>query len=143
MSEKKTSKSQEKALNIVGVIFILIIAVQIGIALFGSWFEADKAMLRKTAKAQEDLHNALLLGFNDFGRFEIRYDYTVRAYISKENYMLVPYPDRDETIATVGKAWCKNKAVIRWYMPKVVLRDIQTGEDLGSYGCLLGFTSKK
>lgn len=142
MGEEKTSNSGEKALKGVVGICILLIIVQVGIVLFGSWFEADKIVLKNTAKAQENIGNALLLTFNDFGRLEVRLDYSVRAYISKKNYMLLPYPDRDEAIARVGKAWCENKGVNRWYMPKVVLRDIQTGEELGCYRCLFGFVSK-
>lgn len=143
LGEEKTSNSGKKTLKVVVGICILLIIVQIGIALFGSWFEADKIVLKRTAKAQEDIENALFLNFNDFGRLEVRADYSVHAYISKKNYMFLPFPDRDEAITRVGKAWCENKGVIRWYMPKVVLRDIQTGEQLGCYRCLFGFVSKK
>lgn len=143
MGEKKRSHSWKKGLKVVVGFCILLIIVQVGIALFGSWFKADKIVLKNTAKAQEDLGNALLLTFNDLGKLEVRLDYSVRAYISKKNYMLLPFPDRDEAITRVGKAWCENKGVIHWYMPKVVLRDIQTGEELGCYRCLFGFVSKK
>jgi hypothetical protein len=37
--------------------------------------------------------------------------HSVRAYISKKNYMIVPYLDRDTAIAAVGKAWCEDKGV--------------------------------
>ncbi len=86
---------------------------------------------------------ALFWTFNDFGRLEVHRDYSVSAYISKKNYMLVPYPDRDKAITSVGRRWCENKGVFRWYMPKVILRDIQNGEELGSYSCLFKMVSKK
>ena len=118
MSEEKTS-NLGLLRNIIGIC-IIVIGVQVGIVLFGSWFEADKSVLKDTAKAQEDIGSALFLAFNDFGRLEVRYDYSVRVYISKKSYMLVPYPDRDKAISTVGRAWCDNESVNFLYMPKVV-----------------------
>lgn len=143
MGEEKTSKSCEAVLTFVGFCILLIIVSVGPIALFGSWFEANEIVLKDTAKAQEDIRNALLLTFNDFGRLEVRRDYSMRAYISKKNYMFVPYPDRDEAITSVGKIWCENKGVFRWYLPGVILRDIQTGEELSNYSCLFGFVNKK
>lgn len=143
MSENKASKSAEKTGGVIGGIIVLIIIVQVGIALFGDWFQADKTVMNHTSEARDKLSNALFLTFFDYGRLEIRQDYTVHAYISKKNYTQVAYPDRDEAISAIGKVWCEDKGINSWYIPKVVIRDIQTGEDLGTYRCLSKFTSKK
>lgn len=139
----KPDSTVKKALKYIVGFCILVIIVPVGIALFGDWLKADRIVLKGTAKGREDIHNALLQNFNDFGRLEVREDYSVYAYISKKNFMLIPFPDRDEAITRVGKAWCENEGVIIWYMPKVVLRDIETGEKLGCYRCLFKFVSKK
>ena len=124
--------------SIISVLFLFVLVVQGGVALFGDWFKASKTMLQETDKAQEELGNAIFLTFNAYGRLDVRSDYSVYAYLSKDSYMLVPYPDRDQAIDSIGKAWCKNKSVIPWYtLPKVVLRDIRTGEVLGSHRCIV------
>ena len=143
MSANKTSNSGKTAVTIIGIIMLLAIAVQVGIALFGDWFEADKTVMKNTVTAQQTLKNALFITFGDLGRLEVRQDCSVRAYISKRNYLQIPYPDRNEAIRTVGKAWCEDKKIVSWRLPKVLLRDIETGEKLGSYGCLTGRVSKK
>jgi hypothetical protein len=95
--------------------------------------------MNDTAKAQEKIGDALYRVFGEYGRLEVREDSSVRAYISRESYMAVPYPDRAEAVRTVGESWCTNEGIEQWFLPKVVLRDIQTGEKLGSYGCLTGW----
>lgn len=142
MDEEQKS-GWRKALDVVVYLGILLVIVHGGIAMFGDWFQANKTILKDTRKAQENIRNALLLDFNDTGRLDVRYDYSVLAYISKKNYMVIPYPDRDKAITRIGKAWCENEGVNRWYMPKVVFRDIQTGEEFGSYRCLFGYASQK
>jgi hypothetical protein len=127
---------------LIGALFALIIAVLAGMALFGGWFEASKSVMEGTAEAREELASALYMVFGEFGKCEVRQDYSVRAYISKHSYMQIPYPDRDKAITSVCKVWCKGNGVEWWHLPKVVLRDIQTGENLASYGCLTGWVSK-
>ena len=149
MSEEITSKSREfvglvlNLLKVIGAICTIVIISQVWIVMFGNSSEADKAMLKDTEKAQVNIKNALLLVYDDYGRLEVRSDYSVHAYIPKKNYMSVPYPDRNVAIDLVGKAWCENKGVNLWYMPKVILRDIQTGETFDSYRCLSEFIRKK
>jgi hypothetical protein len=142
MNKGKTSKEKKEVRNLIIGIIILVIGVQVGIILFGSWFKGDRVVLKSTTDAQKDLQDAVYLAFDDFASLDIRADYTVRAYISKTSYMSVDYLDRDEVIKTIGKTWCGGKGVLRMYLPKMVLRDNKTGEDLGSYWCLLGFISK-
>jgi len=129
-------KAFTRLAGVLASILALLIIFQIGVALFGDRFEASNADLKKTEKARADISNALFLIYNDFGRLEVRSDHSVHAYIQKKDYMSVPYPDRSNVISFVGKEWCKNKGVNHWYLPKVVLRDIQTGEILDSCYCL-------
>ncbi len=148
MSEKKTSKKWKPGLLISAILcyVALFIMYMVGIALFGNWFEADKSELNHIAKAQEKISSALYVTYDYFGRLDVRKDGSVYAYIQKKNYMTVSYPDRDAAITYVGKAWCEDKVIEKITfisMPKVVLRDIQTGEDLGGYRCLLHYTNKK
>jgi hypothetical protein len=129
--------------GIIGFVVAIVIVVNAGTALFGGWFEANKSVMKDTAKAQEKIGSALYQTFGETGRLDVRGDCSVRAYISRQNYMLIPYPDRDQAIRTVGAAWCEDEEITGWYLPKVYLRDIETGEKLGSYGCLTGWVSKK
>ncbi len=131
-------------LLIIGVISLVIPYIKgFGIGLFGEWFEASEGVVNDTVKAQQELNTALYQVFNESGRLEIRENCTVRAYISKENYMQVPYPDRNGAIRAVGKAWCTNTESERCHGPMVELRDIQTNDELGSYACLTGWVYKK
>ena len=118
-------------------IFFLAMAMMVGNALFGNYFEAGEAVLKDTAIAQGDITRALSYIFDNPGRLDVRNDYSVYAYIPKKNFMLVPFPDRDRAIAIVGKSWCENRRVIgsKHTLPKVEVRDIHTGEVLGSYRC--------
>lgn len=129
-------KFGDRVACLIGGILILVVIIQFGRVLFGDLFDADKGVMRKTTEAQNKIRNALLLTFNDFGKLEVREDYTVRAYISKKNYEQVSNHDRDKAIAKIGKIWCEDKSINIWYLPKVILRDIDTGENLGSYSCL-------
>ena len=137
MNEGNISKEKKKLLNPIIGILILVMSVYGGIVLFGSLFKSDIAVLMSTANAQKDLQEAVYLAFHDFARLDIRADYTVRAYISKSSYMSVGFLDQAKVIKTIGRTWCGGKGVLRLYLPKVVLRDDKTGEDLGSYRCLL------
>jgi hypothetical protein len=121
----------------IGIITLVIVG-EIGIALFGHLFKADEAVWKETGDAQANISRALFHTFEDFGKLDVRLDYSVYAYIPKKDYLRVPYPNRDDAIAIVGKAWCQNRRVIdsKHRMPKVVLRDIQTGEELNRYRCL-------
>ena len=135
---------KDKFGKLVGVIITLAIIWEVGMILFGINFEADKTMLKDTDSAERRTSMQLLASFDDPGRFQVRYDYSVYAYIPKEKYMRIPYPDRDRAITKVGKMWCEGKGAVHWwYLPKVVLRDIHTGEDLASYRCFGEHVSKK
>jgi hypothetical protein len=128
---------------LVGLVVVIGLVIVVGIVVFGDSFEASESLMNATSKAQDKIGGALYQTFGEIGRLDVREDCSVRVYISKRGYMQVPYPDRDEAVRTVGKAWCTNEPVERWRLPKVVLRDIETGEELGSYGCLTGWVSKK
>ncbi|MGD0236208.1 MAG: hypothetical protein ABSC55_16940 [Syntrophorhabdales bacterium] len=146
--EGKTNQEKKSILDtafqwLMGLALAIGLIIGLGIALFGHWFEASEGVMNDTAKAQDKISSALYLVFNEFGRLDVREDHSVRVYISKRAYMQVPYPDRGGAVRTIGKAWCEDKEIGRWRLPKVVLRDIQTGEELGSYGCLTGWVSSK
>lgn len=143
MKKENKFKSIKNCTRYVGCVILILIAVQIGIAIFGYWFEADETVLNDTKIAQQNLSNALLSTFDHYGKLQIRLDYSVRAYIPRENYMNIAYPYRKAAIIFVGKAWCETNGIIRWYCPKVEICDIQNGEILGVYHDLFGFVSKK
>lgn len=143
MAEETPRKTKGNVFRYIGYIILLIIFVQVGIVLFGDWFKADKTVIKNSSVAQKKLSEALYQVFNDYGKLEVRQDYSVRAYISGKTYMSIPYPDREAAITKVGKTWCEENGINIWYLPKVQICDVQTGEVLGTYRCLLGLVSKK
>src|SRR6476660_2522485 len=106
MSEADFPKKEIK--TSIAVIILFLCAVQVGIVLFGINFNATKTVLRDTAEAQKNMTEALT-GFTegfDPVRLDVRYNYTVRAYISKKKYLNVGMNGRNEMIKTLGKIWC-------------------------------------
>lgn len=127
----------------VGILILTIVAVQLGVVLFGALFDADTIAIKDTSAAKEKLGKTLYAVFKDYGRFDVRLDHSVRAYISRTKYMSIAYPDREAAITKVGKAWCEDKGVNIFYLPKVQIRDIETGDVLGTYRCFFNFVSKQ
>jgi hypothetical protein len=114
-----------------GVVFYLLVI------LFGPKFAATASQVKETEFAQKKLSSAIFSTLQDVPKIEVAIDYSVRAYIHKRNYMAVPYPYRAEAITSIGKAWCDNPGAFRLLLPKVVLRDFQTGEVLAAYRCCI------
>ncbi len=126
---------------------LVYVAIHVGTALIGNWFRADSDKIIETAEARLSLQSALINAFDNSGmselRFDLRYDYSIRAYIPRDSYMRVPFPDREAVIASVGEKYCHKIGDYKYYMPRVVLCDLYTGEELCSYSCLLQSVSNK
>ena len=60
----------------------------------------------------------------------------VNIFLSRQQFELLPYPDRDESVQRIGAAWCQK--VDRAFAPTVRVRDIRTGETLATFSCLTG-----
>jgi len=117
-----------------GCFVVLIIAVSlIGMVLFGDWFAAPKNILSQTSKAQRRLSESINNYFMEYGRIEVKTDYTVIIYITKDNYEYIPYPDRKAVVEIIGETWLDDPSVKMLHLPKVQLRDIKTGEVLATY----------
>ncbi len=71
-------------------------------------------------------------------RFEFLRGSNLDVYVRRNTIDEVPFPDRAETVRHVGSAWCKN--VEHFFLPSVRIRDIRTGDILGSFSCLTGGT---
>ena len=123
--------------NVWGWIILIIILVQIGNVLIGGFFKADKKVVKDTSQASSNLSQSLFLAFQDYGQLEVRHDYSLYVYMSKDNYSRVNYPEMDAVISSVSAHWCSDKSINSWYLPKVIYRDIKTGEELKVYRCLL------
>src|SRR4051812_42474983 len=96
-------KEKKKSWNPVTGMALLFIGAHIGITLLGSYFKGDLILVTSTAHAQQDLQEAIYLAIDDFAKFDIRADYTVRAYISKNSYMSVRLRDRTKAIKKIGR----------------------------------------
>jgi threonyl-tRNA synthetase len=120
---------------LVGITVLLGIILYAFVILFGHKFDATEPQIKETAYAQNKISDAVLYTFQDIPKIEVAIDYSVRAYIQKKSYMAVPYPYRAEAVASVGKTWCDNPGAFRFLLPKVVLRDLRTGEELACYRC--------
>jgi hypothetical protein len=141
MSEDKKSDIGDKIGAIITIAIFLAIVGAILNIIFGGFLKATPGMNIDTATTQNKLTDALYTKFNDFGRLELCLDYSIHAYISRTNYMRIPYPDRDEAISNVGKIWCGR--IPHYFLPKFFIDDIQTGKELGTCGCVTGWVSKE
>jgi hypothetical protein len=74
-------------------------------------------------------------------RLEFLEGANLNIYVTRQQFETIPFPDREDAVELIGKAWCKN--VEHTYLPVVCLRDIRTGEEFASYSCTTGHTSVK
>lgn len=122
----------------IGPMIVLVLSLTMlsypGRTLFGNWIEADKTVLADTGEAQEKIYKASLLTFNEPVRLEVRRDTGVRIYVSNTKAMIMAKPEGAIT-AHIAKAWCEDQGINLWFLPRVVIRDIQTGANLASYSC--------
>jgi hypothetical protein len=56
------------------------------------------------------------------------------VYVRRPVFEVVPFPNREAFVTSVGARWCK--AVNHTFFPTVTLKDIRTGQELASYGCV-------
>lgn len=144
MSEDKEMSIEDKFSMLIILLILIAIAGAILNVMFGDCLKATASMNIDTATTQNKLIDALYENFNESGgRLELNLDYSVHAYISKSNYMQIPYPDRDEHIRNLGRIWCNGNKIPHYFLPKVFINDIHTGEKLGSCGCVTGWVSKE
>ena len=80
-----------------------------GINFFFERHEASQEKLNETVRAQGELQNAVLSTFYAWPRLDVRNDYSVHAYISRQEFDQVPFPDRDKAITKIGETWCDDK----------------------------------
>jgi hypothetical protein len=114
----------------------IMLVLHVGIALFGQNFKATSQDEKLTENAQAELDSVVYSTLNDFSRFELKYDHSIFVYMDKKNYMNVPFPDRKKVFTDIATVWCKNDSVTASYLPKVVFKDIRSGETLESRRCL-------
>jgi len=58
-------------------------------------------------------------------------------YMRKSDFEIVPYPDRNEFVRGIGKAWCDNTGEdSHWFLPSVYIEDIRTGDLFAKYDCV-------
>jgi hypothetical protein len=63
----------------------------------------------------------------------------LRVYISRENLVKFPFPEREKPLKKIGCAWCENTE--KWHFPKVYFYDVDTGNELGSYSCVFKYAT--
>lgn len=85
--DEKPKSILRKVWGVFSYILILLLVVHGGIAVFGSWFEADKKMLKETATGKDATRFILWYYFGEPARIEVRHDYSIHAYISKEGLL--------------------------------------------------------
>jgi hypothetical protein len=69
-------------------------------------------------------------------RLEPRFAENLRLYISRDHFENVPFPDRSELVARIGKAWCSN-IQRKYFLPGLSVHDIRNADKLSSYNCIL------
>jgi hypothetical protein len=71
----------------------------------------------------------------DAPRFQLMQGNNLDIHISKDAWEDVPFPDREQAMRNIGKAWCD--AVEHTFLPRVCIRDIRAGRTFASYSCYL------
>ncbi|HLG44078.1 MAG TPA: hypothetical protein VI337_03595 [Nitrospirales bacterium] len=98
--------------------------------------EDDPASLTGSREHMQSVRLALAASFPAaYPRLELLKGQNLDIYLSKDEFHSVPYPDRSEVVATVGRTWCKK--VEHTFLPAIRFRDITTGSVLASYGCTM------
>ena len=97
--------------------------------------EDDRASLTRSAGAMNRVVVVLTESFHTYPRLELMKAQNLDIYLGRDEFQSVPYPDRSESVARVGRVWCKQ--VEHTFLPAVRFRDIATGSTLASYGCLM------
>jgi hypothetical protein len=98
--------------------------------------EYDLAALNEKREHMQSVSLALAGSFPAaHPRLELLKGQNLDIYLSKDEFQSVPYPDRSEAVAKVGRTWCKQ--VEHTFLPTIQFRDITTGSVLASYGCLM------
>lgn len=141
MSEKEDGCLVEIGKGIL-YLFGLFLIVNIGIIIFGPLIdEWDETTNQATASARLDVKEEIYRQFGELGVLEQKAGKNLRVYICKENLMKYSFPDRKNPLREIGCTWCDK--VGKWHLPKVYFYDVQTGHKLGSYSCVLKYTTLK
>ena len=97
--------------------------------------EDDPALLTGSSKQLGSVVVALAGSFPAaHPRLQLLKAQNLDIYLSENEFYSVPYPDRSEAVAKVGRTWCKQ--VEHTYLPALRFRDIATGSTLASYSCV-------
>lgn len=71
-------------------------------------------------------------------RIEPREGNNLFIYLRTKDFEIVPYPDRDDFVRTLGKAWCTSAGEgSHWLLPSIYIYDIRTGGPLARHNCVL------
>jgi len=70
-------------------------------------------------------------------RVEPRGGNNLEIYLPKGSFESIPYPDREDFVGDIGRAWCDNLGGRYVALPSVEIRDIRSGESLGRYNCVI------
>jgi hypothetical protein len=135
------SPAIEKAVGIFSLFVImgivLIILYYGGIAAFGGFIKASTDIENATTKAKSNLQKELFYCLGDAGLFEVKFDHSIYAFVDKNTFLNVPYPERAGVLTSISRPWCEAQEVNKFFLPKVVLKDIRTGETIASERCIL------
>ena len=139
--EESESKSSTSAWNTLFVVaFWVCVAGWIGYVFVSPYRKLEKQELPATGKPKRAVSAALeawLSGATSEARIEPRGGNNLEVYVSKDSFESVRYPDRGDFTDDVGAAWCENTGRdSHWVLPSVKIRDIRSGDTLGSYSCV-------
>jgi hypothetical protein len=120
----------------------LAIVLWLGASVSLRWVKANDSELQNLSGPLSDVSWEVDFSFVVMSadtRMEVYRGNNLDIYLPRTAFESLPYPDREHFVETVGAVWCK--AVDRTYLPSVKFRDLQSGDRLGSYNCLLSWSS--
>jgi hypothetical protein len=76
-------------------------------------------------------------------RLEQHGGYNLDIWLQRADLETIPYPDRRAFVESVGKTWCGDNRLRGQLgaLPSLRIRDLRSGDELGSFGCFWSSTS--
>lgn len=115
----------------------LLVAVWLFVLIIGPMYPASQETLAKSESATNlttvALSNAMP---NQPARVVRRFGHNLDLYVDRKAFEEIPYPDRNDAVEKIGRAWCDN--IEYAWLPRVALFDVRSGKRLATHVCAFG-----
>jgi len=115
----------------------LLVAFWLFIIIVGPMFPASNASITKSETAASLAVAALWNSLAGHAApLDRRFGNNLDLYVNRKVFEEIPYPDRNDAVEKIGRAWCDN---IQYpWLPRVSVFDIRSGKRLATHVCAFG-----